>query len=492
MMRNCGLGFGLMWLLVAESALAAAAPPVAPPAFSAEQIAAAAALRDAALAGSAAYAIVASLTTEVGPRLAGSAADARAVNWAEAKMRALGFDRVSLQPVSFPVWKRNAESAEVLSPAPQKLVIAALGWSSATPKAGIRAEVQGFADFAALKAADPAQVRGKIVYVSHHMQARRNGSDYGPSVALRVAGAEVAAQKGAVGLLIRSIGTDSHRLAHTGVGLSTTQIANDPAMQKRAIKLKDGSLIALTAVPAAALSNPDADQLERLLQLAQPVRVKLTIDSALGAEYTSYNVVGEVLGRELPDECVVIGGHLDSWDQGTGAIDDGAGVAITMAAAEIIAKAKQRPRRSIRVVAFANEEQGVFGGREYVRANAKVIHAGAAESDFGAARVYRFDYRVADRFFPAIQQIAGVLHVLDIEQGGNDAGGGADVGGLGAVGTPIFELQQDGSDYFNLHHTADDTLDKIDAKVLDQNVAAYVVLAYLAADAEQRMTAPEQ
>lgn len=218
-MRNCGLGFGLMWLLVAESALAAAAPPVAPPAFSAEQIAAAAALRDAALAGSAAYAIVASLTTEVGPRLAGSAADARAVNWAEAKMRALGFDRVSLQPVSFPVWKRNAESAEVLSPAPQKLVIAALGWSSATPKAGIRAEVQGFADFAALKAADPAQVRGKIVYVSHHMQARRNGSDYGPSVALRVAGAEVAAQKGAVGLLIRSIGTDSHRLAHTGVGL---------------------------------------------------------------------------------------------------------------------------------------------------------------------------------------------------------------------------------------------------------------------------------
>lgn len=491
-MRNCGLGFGLMWLLVAESALAAAAPPVAPPAFSAEQIAAAAALRDSALAGSSAYTIVASLTTEVGPRLAGSAADARAVNWAEAKMRALGFDRVSLQPVSFPVWKRNAESAEVLSPAPQKLVIAALGWSSATPKGGISAGVLGFADFAALKAADPAQVRGKIVYVSHHMQARRNGSDYGPSVALRVAGAEVAAQKGAVGLLIRSIGTDSHRLAHTGVGLSATQIANDPAMQKRAIKLKDGSMIALTAVPAAALSNPDADQLERLLQLTQPVRIKLTIDSALGAEYTSYNVVGEVLGRELPDECVVIGGHLDSWDQGTGAIDDGAGVAITMAAAEIIAKAKQRPRRSIRVVAFANEEQGVFGGREYVRANAKVIHAGAAESDFGAARVYRFDYRVADRFFPAIQQIAGVLHALDIEQGGNDAGGGADVGGLGAGGTPIFELQQDGSDYFNLHHTADDTLDKIDAKVLDQNVAAYVVLAYLAADAELRMTAPAQ
>lgn len=487
---------GWVWLLMlcfgAGSVNAAPAAPVAPPAFSAEQIAAASALRDQALAGSQAYAIVASLTTEVGPRLAGSAADARAVNWAEAKMRALGFDRVSLQPVSFPVWKRNAESAEVLSPAPQKLVIAALGWSSATPKDGISAQVLGFANFDALKAADPALVRGKIVYVSHQMQARRNGSDYGPSVALRVAGAEVAAQKGALALLIRSIGTDSHRLAHTGVGLSTAQIATDPAMQKRAIKLKDGSLIALTAVPAAALSNPDADQVERLLTLAQPLRIKLVIDTALAGEYTSYNVVGDVLGRELPDEWVVIGGHLDSWDQGTGAIDDGAGIAITLAAAEIVSKAKLRPRRSVRVVAFANEEQGVFGGREYARANAKLIHAGAAESDFGADRVYRFDYRVADQYFPAIQQIAEVLHPLDIELGGNDAGGGADVGGLGALGAPIFELQQDGNDYFNLHHTADDTLDKINAKVLDQNVAAYVVLTYLAADAELRITAPAQ
>lgn len=474
----------------AGNVIAATAGPAEPAAFSTDQIAAASALREQAMAGSSAYASVESLTTEIGPRLAGSTADARAVTWAEARMRALGFDRVSLQPVTFPVWKRNAESAEVLSPAPQKLVIAALGWSSATPRGGITAEVVGFADFDALKTADPALVRGKIVYVSHQMKTRRDGSNYGPSVAVRVGGAEVAAQKGGVALLIRSVGTDSHRLAHAGVGLSATKLATDPVMHKRAIKLKDGSLIALTAVPAAALSNPDADQVERLLQLTQPLRVRLNIDTALAGEYTSYNVVGDVLGRELPDEWVVIGGHLDSWDQGTGAIDDGAGVAITMAAAELIAKASVRPRRSVRVVAFANEELGVFGGREYARANANMVHAGAAESDFGADRVYRFDYRVAAAFFPAMQQIAEVLHPLDIEKGGNDATGGADISALGALGTPIFELRQDGSDYFNLHHTADDTLNKIDAKVLDQNVAAYVVLTYLTADAEVPITAP--
>ena len=468
-------------LLCAQVAAAEPAPPRAL-GFDEAQLASARALREQAVAGSGAFELLAALTTEVGPRMAGTEADARAVAWAEAKFRALGFDRVRLQPVRFPVWQRRHESAMVLSPAPQNLAVTALGWSSATPAAGITAEVVGFADLDALKAADPEQVRGRIVYVSHHMQPRRNGSDYGPAVALRVSGAEIAARKGALALLIRSIGTDSHRLPHTGVGLAQSQIAKDPEVSKRALDLGGGERAVLTAVPAAALSNPDADQVERLLGLPSALTIRLKLDVGLAGMYTSYNVIGDVLGRERPEEVFVIGGHLDSWDLGTGAIDDGAGVAITLAAARLIAKAPTRPRRTVRVVAFANEEQGVFGGEAYAKAHDPALHVGGAESDFGAGRVYRFDYQVPDDFLPALRQIAEVLAPLDIELGSNQAGGGADVATLGRAGVPMFHLQQDGSDYFNLHHTADDTLDKVDPKALDQNVAAFVAMVYLVAD----------
>ncbi len=460
------------------------------PAFDAAQIATATALREQARKGSGAYAIVESLTTEVGQRMAGTEADARAVRWAEAKFKELGFDRVILQPVTFPVWKRGREHAAIVSPAPQSLAVTALGWSSATPRKGLRAEVVGFANFDALKAADPFTVKGKIAYVSHAMTRRRNGGDYGHAVSVRVEGAAIAANKGASALLIRSIGTDSHRFPHTGVGLASSQIASDPEAMKRATKLGDGSYIALTAVPAAALSVPDADQVERLLRLKKPVEIELMIEAALAGEYTSHNVIGEITGREKPEEFVVIGGHLDSWDMGTGAIDDGAGVAITMAAGALIAKSGQRPRRSLRVVAFANEEQGVYGGRAYAVANDARQHVAGAESDFGAGRIYRFDSRVDAQFLPAVAQIRGVLDALGIESGSNDAGGGADVNALGKLGVPMFELLQDGTDYFDLHHTDDDTLDKIDPAALDQNVAAYVVFAWMSADAAQRFTSP--
>jgi carboxypeptidase Q len=454
-----------------------------PPPFDEAQVARAVALRDGALAGSGAYAIVESLTTEVGARMAGSEADARAVRWAEARFKALGFDRVLLQPVKFPVWKRGRESARVLAPAPQPFAVTALGWSSATRAGGLRADVVGFADFDALKAADPAAVRGRIAYVSHAMRKRRNGGDYGHAVSVRVEGAAIAASKGASALLIRSIGTDSHRLPHTGVGMSMSGIADDPVALKRARRTSDGRYVALTAVPAAALSVPDADQLERLLRLGTPVRLELVIEARLAAEYTSHNVIGEITGREKPDEYVVIGGHLDSWDLGTGAIDDGAGVAITMAAGALIAKSGQRPRRTLRVVAFANEEQGVYGGRVYAAADEAKRHVAAAESDFGAGRIYRFDTNVAAVHQPAIKQMLGLLDPLGIESGSNDAGGGPDIGALARLGVPMFELLQDGTDYFDLHHTADDTLDKIDPASLDQNVAAYAVFAWLSADA---------
>src|SRR5690606_28489563 len=327
----------------------------------------AAALRDQALAGSGAYAIVESLTTEVGPRLAGTEADARAVEWAKRRFAALGYDRVVLQPVSFPTWVRGHERAEVLSPAPQPLHLTTLGGSVGTD-GPLEAEVVAFADLDALKAADPAQVQGRIAFVAKRMRRARDGRGYGEAVGARGNGAVEAARKGAVAVLIRSIGTDSDRMPHTGL-----------------MRYEDG----VAQIPAAALSNPDADQLIRLLERG-PVRLRLDLGATRGPDHTSYNVIGEIAGSTHPDEVVVIGGHLDSWDLGTGAIDDAAGIGITMAAGALIGKLETRPKRTIRVIAFANEEQGLIGGFAYASDQGEALkrHMIGAESDFGAGRIY--------------------------------------------------------------------------------------------------------
>ena len=466
--------------------------PIAPSPIAESAIATASQLRDEALAGSGAYAIVESLTTEVGARMAGTDADARAVHWAEARFKSLGFDRVRLEPVTFAVWRRGEESATVLSPAPQKLEILALGFSSGTPKGGVEAEIARFPSLEALSAAPDSAAKGKIVFVSQTMARRRDGGGYGKIVSVRGQSAEIAGRKGALAVLIRSIGTDSDRFPHTGGGVYMSQIALDPAMRERARTLSDGSLVATTRVPAAALSNPDADQLDRLVALGAPVRLNLVLDVGLEGEYNSHNVIGDIIGRERPDEIVLIGGHLDSWDPGTGAIDDGAGVAITMAAGAAIAQLPQRPRRTVRVIAWANEEQGLYGAQAYAKAHpdAARTHVAVAESDFGAGLIYRFDSNVDAASLPVADAIGTVLYPLDIERGGNAARGGPDVGPLQKLGVPVFSLGQDGSDYFDLHHTANDTLDKIDAKKLDQNVAAYAAFAYLAAEAEHKIAAP--
>jgi hypothetical protein len=489
MMRQLFAMLLLPAFVVAQSPMPVPVSPIPEPV-----LATAVQLRDAATKGSGAYAIVESLTTEVGARMAGSEADARAVRWAEARFKALGFDRVTLEPVTFPLWRRGDESAEVLSPAPQKLSLLALGFSAGTPKGGIEAEVVRFATLDELKAAPDAAVRGKIVFVSQTMERRRDGGGYGKIVAVRGQSAELAGRKGAAAVLIRSIGTDSDRFPHTGGGVWMGQIALDPELRKRARTLSDGSLVVETRVPAAALSNPDADQLDRLVALGQPVRLKLVLDVGLAGEGRSFNVIGDLVGREKPDEVVLIGGHLDSWDPGTGAIDDGAGIAITMAAGAAIARLPERPRRSVRVIAWANEEQGLYGAQAYAKAHpdAARTHVAVAESDFGAGRIYRFDSNVDSASLPVADAIGAVLYPLDIERGGNAARGGPDVGPLARLGVPVFSLGQDGSDYFDYHHTANDTLDKIDPAALDQNVAAYAAFAYLAAEAEHRITAPRQ
>lgn len=438
----------------------------AAPALDRRAIANAEHLRELGLQDSGAYAIVESLTTEVGPRMAGTPAFERAVAWAQAKFKSLGYDKVYLEPVTFPQWRRGHENAEVLTPFPQRLLVTALGGSVGTGGKPLDADIVEFATFDALKAAPDGSLNGKIAYVSNRMQRFKDGHGYSTAVLVRHDGASVAAKKGAAALLIRSIGTDHDRLPHTGV------------MEYAADAEK---------IPAAALSNPDADLLSNMLRRGQPVRVRLDIDAGFtGATSTGYNVIGEMLGREKPQEVVVIGGHLDSWDLGTGAIDDGAGVAITMAAGALIGKLDKPPRRTIRVIAFCNEEQGLYGGKAYAADHAKQVDAQqlGAESDFGAGRIYAFRAGASPDAAPLIAQIGQVLAPLGIvtETDPDKGDAGPDIGPFAKLGMPWAQLAQDGTDYFDWHHTANDTLDKIDPKALDQQAAAYAVLAYLAAE----------
>ena len=443
--------------------LLASASAVASPDLDDKSVATATQLREQALAGSGAYDIVESLTTEIGPRMAGSPAYDRATQWAQEKFRALGYDRVYLEPTTFPVWQRGHEHASVLSPFPQPLRIITLGGSVGTNGKPLQAEVVEFASLDALKAAPAHSLMGKIAYISLRMERHRDGHGYGPAVAGRSSGASEAAKKGAIALLIRSIGTDSDRMPHTGM-----------------MRYEDG----LEKIPAAALSNPDADLLSNMLRRGQPVTVQLDIAAGFQGSATNYNVIGEIRGNRKPDEVVVIGGHLDSWDPGTGAIDDGAGVAITMAAGALIGRLDHAPARTIRVIAFANEEQGLYGGRSYAEAHSKQVaqHQLGAESDFGAGRIYALHTGVDAKAQPVIARIAEVLAPLGITHEPGQGSAGPDLGPMVKLGMPWAQLAQDGSDYFDYHHTANDTLDKIDAKALDQQVAAYAVLAFLAAD----------
>lgn len=419
-------------------------------------------LREQALASDLAYRITESLTTEVGARLAGSEADARAVAWAEARFRALGYDRVWKEPVTFPVWERRSERARVLGANAQALAVTALGGS---PGGTVEGEVVRFADLAALEAAPAGSLTGKIAFLDFAMERARDGHGYSTGSRIRGRGPTTAATKGAIGYLMRSAGTDSHRMPHTGITRFDAGV---------------------TPIPSAALAAPDAMQLARLVALG-PQRVHVTLDCGWNGEATSYNVIGEIRGSRRPDEIVLIGGHLDSWDLGTGAIDDAAGIGITMAAGAMIGRLPKAPARTIRVVAFANEERGLYGGKAYAAAHAADIasHIVGAESDFGAGRVYTYRSSAPAAAQAADARILEALAPLGIQAGpAGGEGAGPDIGPIAAQGMAWAQLAQDGTDYFDLHHTADDTFDKIDPQAIAQNAAAYTVFAYLVASME--------
>jgi hypothetical protein len=413
-----------------------------------------AALRDAALKDDYAWDIVEGLTTEVGQRLAATEAEARARDWAVRKLTAMGFSNVHVEPFDMPVWTRGAESAEIVSPFPQKLVVAALGYSGSTGPAGVTGEIVHFDSVDALREAPDSAVAGKIVFIDHHMMPAQDGSGYGQFGAPRRQGPTIASKKGALAIVIRSIGTDHHRNPHTGVQYFT-----------------DGA----APIPAGALTVPDSEQLVRILKRGKPVVMHLTLVSQKVEGAHSGNVVAEVPGRDPRAPILLVGGHLDSWDQGTGAIDDGAGVAITTAAARRIMDAG-RPLRTIRVVWFGAEEPGGFGGTALAKAHAADKYAIAGESDFGADRIWRFgsSYLKSD---PAIHgQLAASLAPLGIVKNDKAEADGTDVGPTIEAGAPWVSLSQDGTRYFDWHHTPDDTLDKIDVEQMRQNVAAWTAM----------------
>jgi carboxypeptidase Q len=431
-----------------------------------------AALRDEALNNDHyAWDIAEGLTTEVGQRLAATEAEARARDWAVKRLTAMGFANVHVEPFTMPVWTRAAESAEIVSPFPQKLVVAALGYSGSTGPAGVTGEIAYFDSVDALRLAPDSAVRGRIVFIDHHMAPTQDGSGYGQFGAPRRQGPTIASLKGAIGIVVRSIGTDRHRNPHTGVQYFT-----------------DGA----RPIPAGALSVPDAEQLVRILRRGMPVVMHLTLVSQRHEDGRSGNVVAEIPGRDPKAPILLIGGHLDSWDLATGAIDDASGVAIMTAAARHIMDVG-RPLRTIRVVWFGAEEPGGFGGKAFAAAHAKDSYAIAGESDLGADRVWRFSTKLSKSDQAAYTRLTAALAPLGIVKDDDGKADGTDVEPTIDAGAPWITLNQDAIRYFDYHHTPDDTLDKIDPVQLRQNVAAWTaVLATLSGGIEPGPKQPKR
>ncbi|MEM1025971.1 MAG: M20/M25/M40 family metallo-hydrolase [Myxococcota bacterium] len=412
--------------------------------------------------GTSAYAIVESLTTKVGARLAGTEAEARARAWAVEKFDELGFE-ARIEPATVEGWERGVEKATVTRPYPQALSITALGLSVATPKGGLEAPVLRVRSLDDLEARANAEVKGKIIFIDQSMARTQDGSGYGAVVRIRSRGPSTAARKGAQAVVIRSVGTDHHRFPHTGM----LRYAEDAP-----------------AIPAAALSVPDAEQLSRILALSDDVRLRLELRPRRTGTRPTGNVVADLKGRTRPEEIVLIGAHLDSWDLGTGAIDDGAGVGIVMATLQLLRQMPQRPERTVRVVLFGAEEVGLVGAKAYAKTHADTLdqHVLAAESDFGAGPIYALSADVGEAAWPKIEDLHTRVQHLKVILGENGMGPGPDIYPLRGEGVPSLIPKQDGTDYFDVHHTADDTIDRIDPKNLDQNVAVYATLIWAVAN----------
>ena len=420
-----------------------------------------------------AYNFVEGITTEVGPRQAGTEAEKRGRDWAVAWMRAQGFANVADEPFQMETWvPGDLHKAEIVSPFPQPLVIQPLGGSASTGTEGITAEVVQFATVADLIAAPEGSLTGKIAYISHSMTPTQDGSQYGFAGPARWIGAGVAKNKGAIATVIKSVGTDYHRNPHVG---GTT------------FRNPDGSTDVGRAVPtpAGALSLPDAANLERMFDRAdgRPITMKLTLTPEDLGTTTSGNVVGEIVGRDASLPPVLVACHIDSWWNAPGAFDDGAGCGIVAAAALHVARSGQ-PLRTIRVLMAGAEEVGLFGSVAYSAAHIDEKIAVGLESDFGADRIWRFESNFRDTNPELHAKLAASVARFGVADSTIVARGGADINISRDQSGAIIDLQQDGTRYFDLHHTPDDTLDKIDRVQLRQNVAVWTqVVGILANEA---------
>ena len=404
------------------------------------------------------------LTDRIGPRLSGSPQAEAAVAWAVREMRRDGLANVHTEKVMVPHWIRGAEVASIVAPAAQRLAVTALGMSDPTPASGVTAEVVEVASFDDLHALGE-KARGRIVFYNKSITAHTDGSGYGSAAGLRYRGAAEAAKQGAVAMLIRSLGTIDARLVHTGTHAYEEGVPR---------------------IPAAAIAAEDAELLHRLGAKGESVKVHLTLGCKTLPDVESANVIGELRGRTLPGEVVVIGGHLDSWDLGTGALDDGAGVTVSMEALRILKKLNLRPRRTIRAVLFMNEENGNRGGKAYFETHRGEMekHVAAIESDAGADHPMGFSVKSGAGGEAILRSLAGKLARIgatNLEAGGE---GGVDISPMLAAGVPLLGLRQDMTEYFNWHHTAGDTLDKVNPRDLADNAAALAFMAYALADLE--------
>ena len=434
-------------------------------------------LQEAALNSDYALQQVDHLCNKIGPRLGGSLQAQQAVEYVAAELRALGLD-VQLEELSIPHWVRGEETAALVQypgqsgDTPQRIILTALGGSVATPAAGITAElivVEDLNDFHGLSRSD---VEGRIVLFNKRFDRRMAERGFGmeaymQAVPCRHSGPSAAARLGAVAALVRSVGGAAFRLPHTG----SIRYAPDAPQ-----------------IPAAAITVEDADLIARLAR-AGTLRMRLTLTPQQLPDAVSYNVIADLRGREQPDELVIVSGHLDSWDLGTGALDDAAGVAAAMAVVRLVKQMQFKPRRTIRVIAWMNEENGVTGGKTYARRRMDTIadHIAVIECDRGAGHPFGFEVMGKPELIDLLQPVRDVLESFGAGLMRRSATTETDITPLALAGVPAFGVWQDTHTYFDYHHTAADTFDKIIPKELAENAAAMAVLAYAIADHPVRL-----
>ena len=412
------------------------------------------------LSDSFAWRRLALLTDTFGHRLSGTPQLNAAVQWAAEEMKRDGLENVHTEKVMVPHWVRGRESAEIIEPARHAMVMLGLGDSVGTPPEGIQADVLVVKSFAELDAKS-AQARGRIVFFNEPFTNYEDTRPYRSNSPSR------AARYGAVAVLVRSVGPPGLRLPHTGSLAYATDVPK---------------------IPGASIATEDADRLQRMADRGSRLVVRLQMEAHQEPDVESANVVGELLGRERPDEFVVIGGHLDSWDVGAGASDDGGGCVATWEALRLMKKLGLRPRRTVRIVLWVNEENGGRGGQAYRDAHRAELkgHVMMLESDTGVFQPTGFGFSGTERARATVKAIASLLHALGADQIGPN-GGGSDIDpSVREAAIPALSTEVAG-DYFLIHHTQADTVDKIDPLDLSKNAATIAVMTYVIAEMPQRL-----